>query len=70
MKSNVKVFLRTLVVIMVAALLVSAATSCIRITGIRGSGNVVTEERSVSGFDKVAISSGMNWNRAARNILK
>jgi hypothetical protein len=60
MKSNVKVFLRTLAVIMAAALLVSAVTSCIRITGISGSGNVVTEERSVSGFDKVAINAGMN----------
>ena len=60
MKSNLKVFLRTLAVIMAAALLVSTASSCIRITGIRGSGNVVTEERSVSGFDKVAISAGMN----------
>jgi hypothetical protein len=60
MKSNVKVFFRTLAVILAAALLVSAAASCIRITGIRGSGNVVTEERSVTGFDKVAISAGMN----------
>jgi hypothetical protein len=60
MKNNVKVFLRTLAVIMALALLVSAATSCIRITGIMGSGNVVTQERSVSGFDKVAISAGMN----------
>jgi hypothetical protein len=60
MKSNVKVFLRILAVIMAVALLVSAATSCIRITGIRGSGNVVTQERSVTGFDKVAVSAGMN----------
>jgi hypothetical protein len=60
MKSNLKVFLRTLAVIMSAALLVSAAASCIRITGIRGSGNVVTQERSVTGFDKVAVSAGMN----------
>lgn len=60
MKRNLKVFLRTLAVIMAAALLVCTASSCIRITGIMGSGNVVTQERSVSGFDKVAISSGMN----------
>jgi hypothetical protein len=60
MKRNLKVFLRTLAVIMAAALLVFAASSCIMITGITGSGNVVTEERSVSGFDKVAISAGMN----------
>lgn len=60
MKSNIRVFLRTLAVILAAALLVSGATSCIRITGIWGSGNVITQERSVSGFDKVAISAGMN----------
>jgi hypothetical protein len=60
MKSNVKVFLRILAVIMAAALLVSATTSCFRITGLIGSGKVVSEERSVSDFDKVAINSGMN----------
>jgi hypothetical protein len=60
MKSNWKVSLRTLAIIMVAVLLVFTAASCIRITGIRGSGNVVTEERKALGFDKVAVSAGMN----------
>lgn len=60
MKSNTKVLLRTLTVIMAAAIMVLTATSCIMITGIKGSGNVVSEERNVSGFDKVAINAGMN----------
>jgi len=72
MKRNVKVFLRTLAVIMAAALLVSAATSCFRITGIIGSGKMVSEERNVSGFDKVAISAGMNLylEQGAKEYLK
>ncbi len=60
MKRNIKVFLSVMAIIIVSALLALASVSCIRITGIRGSGNVVTEERSVSGFDKVAVSAGMN----------
>jgi len=60
MKRNVKVSFSALAIIIVSALLVLTAVSCIRISGIRGSGNVVTEERSVSGFDKVAVSAGMN----------
>ena len=60
MKDKVKVYFRTLAIITVSAMLALTSASCIRLTGLRGSGNVVTEERSVSGFDKVAISSGMN----------
>jgi len=60
MKSNLKVSLKTLTILIVATMLVLVSVSCISITGIRGSGNVVTEERSVSGFDKVAVSAGMN----------
>jgi hypothetical protein len=60
MKHNVKVSLSALAVIVVSALLLLTAVSCISLTGIRGSGNVATEERGVSGFDKVAVSAGMN----------
>lgn len=60
MKSNVKVFLRTLAIIIISAILVLTSASCIRLTGLRGSGNVVTEERKAIGFDKVAISTGIN----------
>ena len=60
MKGNLKASFRVLAIIILSAMLVLTATSCIRLTGVRGSGNVVTEERSVSGFDKVAVSAGMN----------
>ncbi len=72
MKRNVKILLKTLAVVIVAFMLVLSAVSCISITGIRGSGNVVTEERSVSGFDKVAISAGMNLylEQGSREYLK
>jgi hypothetical protein len=59
MKGNAKATIRSMAIILAAALVVFSATSCIRITGLRGSGNVVTEEREVSGFDKVAIDAGM-----------
>ena len=35
-------------------------TSCIYIGATIGSGNVITEERDVSGFDSISIGSSMN----------
>ena len=49
-----------LTVAVIAMLVVMVATtSCIRIVGLTGSGNIVTEEREVSGFDKVSVSAGI-----------
>ena len=56
--------MKTKVMVLAAVLLISlvslTSVSCIRIVGLKGSGNVVSEERSVSGFNAVTISSGMN----------
>jgi len=62
MKENVKIIVKILAVTILIAVVILSATSCIRIGGwgIAGSGNVISEERAVSSFDKVAISAGMN----------
>ena len=55
-----KTILKMLGIIVAIGMVVLTATSCIRIVGIRGSENVKSEDRSVSGFDSVSVSSGMN----------
>jgi hypothetical protein len=62
MKGKTKILLKALGIFMVAMLVFLTATSCVRIVGLRltGSGNVVTEEREISGVKSVSISAGMN----------
>lgn len=49
-----------LAVVLAVTLVLLVSTSCIRFTGFTGSGNVVTEERSVSDFDSISVSAGIN----------
>ena len=60
MNMKVKTILKMLGIIVAIGMIILTATSCIRIVGIRGSENVKSEDRSVSGFDSVSVSSGMN----------
>jgi hypothetical protein len=48
------------VVILLVTLVLLVSTSCIRIVGFRGSGNVVTEKRDVQDFNSVSVSTGIN----------
>jgi len=57
---NTKTILKMLGIIAAAGIIMLAATSCIKIVGIRGSGDVTSETRSVASFDSISISSGMN----------
>jgi hypothetical protein len=60
MYMKTKTILKMMGIILLTGMVIFAATSCIRIVGIRGSGNVKSEDRSVSGFDSISIGSGMN----------
>jgi len=60
MNMKTKTILKMMGIIAVIGMIIFTATSCIRIVGIRGSENVKSEDRSVSSFDSVSISSGMN----------
>jgi len=60
MNTKLKTMLKILGIIAAISMIILTATSCIRIVGIRGSGNMESEDRSVSGFSSVSISSGMN----------
>ncbi len=60
MNKKAKTILRMLGMIVLTGIIILASTSCIRIVGMRGSGNVKSEDRNVSGFDRVSVSSGMN----------
>lgn len=60
MSMKVKTILKTLGIITAISMIILTATSCIRIVGIRGSENVKSEDRNVSGFNSVSVSSGMN----------
>jgi hypothetical protein len=55
-KNLIIIFILTVMIV----LLPVATTSCIYIRATIGSGNVVTEERDVSGFDSISIGSSMN----------
>jgi hypothetical protein len=52
-----RLFMKVAVTLVFCMMSVFPVTSCIRFLG---SGEAVTEERTVSGFDSVSISSGMN----------
>jgi hypothetical protein len=55
-KNLIVIFILTIMIVLLSV----ATTSCIYIGATVGSGNVVTEERNVSGFDSISISSSMN----------
>ncbi len=57
MDKRERIFIKVAVTIVFCMMFAFSATSCIR---FMGSGDVITEERTVSGFDSVSISSGMN----------
>jgi len=52
-------FIMVLMIIISLSFLLVCTTSCIRV-GFVGSGNVVTEDREVSGFDEISVSTGIN----------
>jgi len=58
--SYLKTGLKITMVIVISMLLLSVSTSCIRFVGLSGSGNVISSQRDVSGFDSISISAGMN----------
>jgi len=60
MKADLKTKLVVLAIIVVVITIAFSSVSCIRIVGLQGSGNVVSEEREVSGFNAIALSAGMN----------
>lgn len=60
MKGKMKIKVLMLAIAALVSLVSLTSVSCIRLAGLQGSGNVVSEERSVSGFNAVAVSSGMN----------
>ncbi len=51
---------KVLAVILAIFLAAAAFSSCIRITGFSGSGNLATRERNISGIRSVSVSAGMN----------
>jgi len=53
-------FFKMAVFLTLIILVIISAASCIRLVGFSGSGNVITEERNISGFDSVSVSSGIN----------
>ena len=60
MNKSMKMFLKIAAIISVAAIILVMSTSCIRFTGISGSGNVISEERKVEGFNSISVSAGIN----------
>jgi hypothetical protein len=52
--------LSVIAVVLALTLVLMVSTSCIRFVGFTGSGNVITEERAVSDFDSVSVSTGIN----------
>ena len=60
MQGSVKKAAMFLLVLITVFAVAAGLASCIQITGLTGSGNVVSEERTVSGFNTVALSAGMN----------
>jgi hypothetical protein len=60
MSKNLKnITLLILMLIVSLSFLLVCTTGCIRV-GFVGSGNVVSEEREVSGFDEISVSTGIN----------
>jgi len=51
---------KVMAVILLILLAAATITSCIRITGFKGSGDAATQERNISGVKSVSISAGMN----------
>jgi hypothetical protein len=60
MNKKIKMFLKVTGIIITAAAILVMATSCIRFTGISGSGNVISEERKVESFNSISVSAGLN----------
>ncbi|MBN1298338.1 MAG: DUF2807 domain-containing protein [Actinobacteria bacterium] len=59
-KTYFKKSLSTFLIIIVLLLSAMISVSCIKITGLKGSGNIESQDRSVSGFDSVSVSSGIS----------
>lgn len=47
-------------VVLTVTLVLLVSTSCIRFVGFTGSGNVITEERTIADFDSISVSAGIN----------
>ncbi len=52
--------LKLTTIILFSFVLAITSTSCIRFIGLRGSGEVITEERNISQIDSISISAGIN----------
>lgn len=60
MNKKMKMFLKITGILLAAAVILIMASSCISFTGTIGSGNVISEERKVEGFNKISVSAGIN----------
>lgn len=60
MNKKMKMLLKITGILLAAAIILIMASSCIRFTGTIGSGNAISEERKVDGFNKISVSAGIN----------
>lgn len=60
MNKKMKMLLKITGILLAAAVILIMASSCISFTGTIGSGNVISEERKVEGFNKISVSAGIN----------
>ena len=60
MNKKMKMLLKITGILLAAGIILIMASSCIRFTGIIGSGNVISEERKVEGFNRISVSAGIN----------
>ena len=59
MNKKMKMLLKIAGILSVVTIILIMATSCIRFTGISGSGDVISEERKVEGFNSISVSANM-----------
>jgi hypothetical protein len=60
MNKKMKMLLKITGIFLAASITLIMATSCIRFSGTIGSGNVISEERKIEGFNGVSVNAGMN----------
>jgi hypothetical protein len=60
MNEKMKLLLKVSGIISVVAIILVMATSCVRFVGFSGSGNIISEERKVEGFNSISVSAGIN----------
>lgn len=60
MNKKINMLLKITGILLAAGIILIMASSCIRFTGTVGSGNVISEERKVEGFNRISVSAGIN----------